>query len=103
VSKVETPLPVFLMEPVSVEVVGHFLVKVGTDAERILGSFGPKEYDVLVTVKPPNNGRLNRVFEQMGIPYGPHPLLGTEASQVETEKREADMSKKSTSKKRRWL
>jgi hypothetical protein len=95
----ETPLPVFPVKPVLVKDVGRFLVKVKMDAKRILGSFGPKEYDAFVTVKLPNIGHLNRVFEQMGVPYAPHPLPGTEASQVATRKCKADMSKKAGAKK----
>jgi hypothetical protein len=71
VSKVETPLLVFPVEPVLAEDVGRFLVKVESDIERILGSFSPNEYDALVMVKLLNNGHLNWVFEQMGIPDAP--------------------------------
>jgi hypothetical protein len=99
VSKVETPLTVFLVEPVSMEDVGRFLVKVEMDAKKILGSFRPKEYDALVTAKLLNNGHLNRVFEQMGIPYTPCPLHGTEASPVATRKHKPNMSKKIAAKK----
>jgi hypothetical protein len=77
VFKVETPLPLFPVEPVSTEDAGHFLAKVETDAEKILGSFGPKGHDVLMTVKLLNDGCLNRVFEKMGLPYALHPLSGT--------------------------
>jgi hypothetical protein len=73
------------------------LAKVETDAKRILASFGPKEYDALAIAKLPNNGRLNPMFEQMGIPYAPRLLPGTEASQ--TQKCKADMSKKAPAKK----
>jgi hypothetical protein len=41
-SKVKTPLPLFPIEAVSMEDAGHFLAKVETDVERILGSYGPK-------------------------------------------------------------
>jgi hypothetical protein len=41
----------------------HVLAKVETEAEKVLGSFGPREYDALVAVNIPNGGRLNRVFE----------------------------------------
>jgi hypothetical protein len=87
VSKVKTPLTVSPVELVSAEDVGCHLTKVETDAERILGSFGPKEHDALMTGKLLNGGRLNRVFEQMGISYVPLPLPGTR-------KHKADMSKK---------
>jgi hypothetical protein len=80
VSKVKTQLPLFPVELASTEGAGCFLVNVKVDAERVLGSFRLMEYNALVTAKLPNNGRLNRVFEQMGILYAPHPLSGTEAS-----------------------
>jgi hypothetical protein len=89
VSKVETCLPQFTMRTIAVEHADHFLVDVETDAERVLGSFGPREYD----------GHLNRVFEQMGVSYAPHPLPSSEASQAANEKRKAEVSKKPTAKK----
>jgi hypothetical protein len=83
-SKVETPLPNFPVEAISAEEANCFLVKVDIYAERILGSYEPKEYDVFVMAKLLNGGRLNRVFEHMGVPYAPCPLPGTEAFQVAT-------------------
>jgi hypothetical protein len=82
VSRVRTPLLVFLVEMVSVENTRHILAKVETEVEKILGSFGPKEYDALTTAKLPNGERLNRVFEQMGLAYALRPLPGSEASQM---------------------
>jgi hypothetical protein len=99
VSKVETPLPVFPVEPLAVEDGGRFLAKVEMDAEMILGSFGPREHDALVTEKLLNGGQLNRVIEQMGIPYAPCPLPVTKASQAVTRKWKANMLKKAAAKK----
>jgi hypothetical protein len=65
-SKVQTPLPVFPMGTAFVEGASHLLVKIETEAEKMLRSFGPKEYDTLSTVNLTNGGHLNRVFEQMG-------------------------------------
>jgi hypothetical protein len=76
VLKVVVPLLVFPVESVSVENTHHFLAKVEVDAERILGSYGPKEHEACIAVKLPNGGRLNRVFEQMGVAYALHPLPG---------------------------
>jgi hypothetical protein len=59
VSKVQTPLPVFPVGAVSTEGASRILA----EDERILGSFKPKEYDALSTVKLLNGGRLNHVFE----------------------------------------
>jgi hypothetical protein len=36
------------------------------ETEKVLGSFGPKEYDALRLPNIPNGGHLNSVFEQMG-------------------------------------
>jgi hypothetical protein len=63
-SKVQTPLPLFPIEVVSTKNTGHFLAKIETDAERILGTFGPKEYDALRMVKLLNGGHLNRVLSR---------------------------------------
>jgi hypothetical protein len=79
VSKVQTPLPVFPMRAVSVGNASRLLAEVQTEAERILRSFVLKDYDALSTANIPNGGRLNRIFEQMGLAYAPRPLLGTEA------------------------
>jgi hypothetical protein len=62
-SKVRTPLPVFLVETVSTESANRILVEVEMEEDRILGSFGPNEHDALITVKLPNGRRLNCVFE----------------------------------------
>jgi hypothetical protein len=93
VSKVKTPLPLFPVEAVSVEDAGCFLTKVETDTKNILGSYGPREHDAVMTAILLNSGHLNQVFEQMGVPYAPCPLLGTEAFQAATKKRKAEVSK----------
>jgi hypothetical protein len=94
VSKFRTLLPVFLVETVSAVNAHHILVKVETKAAKIHGSFGPKEYDALTTAKLLNGGHLNRVFQQMGLAYALHPLLGSETSQAVREKQKAKVSKK---------
>jgi hypothetical protein len=60
--KVQTPLPLFPVETVYAESANHVLVEVEMEAERILGSFGPKEHDALKTAKLPNDGCLNHIF-----------------------------------------
>jgi hypothetical protein len=94
VSKIQTLLPLFPVEPVSAEDAAHVLVEVETEAERFLWSFGLREYDALMTAKLPNGGRLNRVFEKMGVAYAPHLLPGSEASQAARDKWKAEVSKK---------
>jgi hypothetical protein len=74
VSKVETALPIFPVEAVSAGSANHFLAKVKSDADKFLGSYGPREYYVCMLAKLPNSGRLNRVFEQMGVPYAAAPV-----------------------------
>jgi hypothetical protein len=84
VLKVPTPLSVFPMEVVSVDGASRILVEIETEAKRILGSFGPKEYDAMSMAKLPNGGCLNRIFEHMGLAYAPwllpqdRSLLGSE-------------------------
>jgi hypothetical protein len=80
VSKVETPLPLFVVGNIAAEHVDHVLVEKETEAKKVLGSFGPKEYDTLCMAIIPNGGRLNWVLEQMGVSYAPCPLPGSEAS-----------------------
>jgi hypothetical protein len=80
VSKVETPLPLFAVGTIAVEHANRFLVEVETETERVLGSFGSREYDALRVANILNNGRLNRVLEQMGVLYFPHPQPGFTAS-----------------------
>jgi hypothetical protein len=80
VSKVETPLPLFAVGTIAAEHANRFLVEVETETERVLGSFGSREYDALRVANILNNGRLNRVLEQMGVLYFPHPQPGFTAS-----------------------
>jgi hypothetical protein len=98
-SKVETPLPLFTVGTIPMEHASHVLAKVETEAERVLGSFGPSEYDALVAMNILNSGWLNRVFEQMGVPYAPYPLPGSKASEAAIRKWKAEVSTKSAAKK----
>jgi hypothetical protein len=93
-SKVQTPLPMFSVEAVSTESASCILAEVETEAERILGSLGLKEYDALSMVKLPNGGCLNHVFEQMGLAYASRPLPRTEAFLAAKEKCKVEVSKK---------
>jgi hypothetical protein len=58
-SKVETPLLLIAMSTIAAEHDGHVLAEVETEAERVLGSFGPREYDALVATNILNGGHLN--------------------------------------------
>jgi hypothetical protein len=59
VSKVETPLPLFAVGTVAVEHVDRVLAEIETEAKRVLGSFGPREYIALRMVNILNDDRLN--------------------------------------------
>jgi hypothetical protein len=61
------------------------LAEVETEVEKVLWSFGP-EYDTPCTTNILNDGYLNRVLEQMRVPYAPGPLPGSEASQAAIKK-----------------
>jgi hypothetical protein len=63
VSKVETLLPLFAMGTIATEHTDHFLMEVETEAKRVLGSFGPRQYDALRVANITNDGRLNCVLE----------------------------------------
>jgi hypothetical protein len=74
-SKVETPLPLFVVGNVAAEHVDHVLAEIETEAEKVLGSFRPNEHDALRMANILNGGHLNRVLEQMGVSYTPRPFL----------------------------
>jgi hypothetical protein len=98
-SKVKMPLRIFPMEVVSTKGAGRFQVMVEMDAEKILGSYGPREHDACMMVKLPNDGHLNWVFKQMGVPYALCPLPGTDAFTAATKKQKADTSRRVVAKK----
>jgi hypothetical protein len=58
-SKVETPLPLFVVGNIAVEHVDHVLVEIETEAEKVLGSFSPKEHHALRMPNILNVGHLN--------------------------------------------
>jgi hypothetical protein len=66
VSKIQTLLPLFPIETVFVENSHRVLAEVEIEAERILGSFSPKEHDALEMEKLLNGGRLNHDFSRWG-------------------------------------
>jgi hypothetical protein len=98
-SKVVVPFPIFPVESLSTENTHHFLAKVETDAEPILGSYGPKEHDVCIVMKLLNGGHLNRVFKKMGVAYAPHLMSGIDAFAAAMRKWKADTSEKMAAKK----
>jgi hypothetical protein len=96
VSKVDTPLPLFVVGNAAAEHAIHVLVEVETEAKKVLGSFRPKEHDALRMANIPNGGHLNWILEQMGMSYTPRPLSGSKASQAAIKKQKAEVSKKPT-------
>jgi hypothetical protein len=99
VSKVETCLTLFPVGAIAAEHAERFLAEVEMEAEKVLGSFGPREYDALALANISNVGRWNQVFKQMGVLYAPQPLPGSEASQAANKKWKAKVSKKPAAKK----
>jgi hypothetical protein len=94
VSKVITALPLFAVGAVATEHADRVFVEIETEDERVLGSFRPKEYEALMAANIPNGGQLNWILEQMGVPYAPRPVVGSDASQVAMKKRKDEVSKK---------
>jgi hypothetical protein len=80
VLRVETSLSIFPVEAIHVEEADRFLAMVKMDTERILGSYGHREQDALMTAKLLIGGHLNWLFDQKGAPCAPQPMPGTEAS-----------------------
>jgi hypothetical protein len=97
--KVETPQPLFAVGTIATEYADHFLVEVETEAKRVLESFGLREYNALIMVNISNGDRLNRVFEQIGVPHFPHPQPDSIASQSANKKWKAKVAKKPAAKK----
>jgi hypothetical protein len=75
--------------------------EVEMDAERVVESYGRKENEAYILVMLPNGGRLNRVFEQMGVAYAPRLEPGTKAFTTATKKRKAGSCVKTVVKKAR--
>jgi hypothetical protein len=77
-SKVEPPLLLFAVGTIVVEHADHFLAEVEMETKEVLGSFGLREYNALRVANIPNDGCLNHVLEQMGVPYflALHPHIG---------------------------
>jgi hypothetical protein len=100
-SKVESPLLLFAMGAIAARLADQVLAEIEMEVERVVGSFGPREYDTLKMAIILNTGRLNRVLEHMGVSYAPHPLPGSEASQVANKKWKAEVSKKPASRRAR--
>jgi hypothetical protein len=94
VSKVETPLLLFVVGTIAVEHVDHFLVEVEIEVERVLGIFRLRGYDAFMVENILNGGRLNHILEQMWVSYFPQPQPGSAASQLANKKRKVEVANK---------
>jgi hypothetical protein len=98
-SKVETPLSLFVMGTIVAEHADHVLEEIEMEVEGVLGSFRPREYDALGMANIPNGGHLNQVLKQMGVPYAARPLPVFEASHAAIKEWKAEVSKNPAAKK----
>jgi hypothetical protein len=69
-SKLAMPMPEFPIVRLPEETNDGFRGRVELDVVNIIGRYAHGEHDVCV-VALPNDGRVNRVFEQAGVAYGP--------------------------------
>jgi hypothetical protein len=75
----------------------QFLVGVELEAEGIVGSYTKAEHDAcLMHVR--NGGRLNHIFELVGVAYGPRAVPGTDEFTKVMWKRKLDAARKNPSK-----
>jgi hypothetical protein len=76
VLKILLPPPMF---PLTDETDDHFHARVELADENVMRSYACGEHDACLTTVP-NGGRLNHVFEQASVPYGPCLEPGSKAS-----------------------
>jgi hypothetical protein len=90
ISKLEVSLPRFV---VAHEDDAKFLARVEKEARVLVGSYTRPEHEACAVLL--NNGRLNRILELTGVPYGPGPVpISVEV----LKKRKADAIGKTVSK-----
>jgi hypothetical protein len=85
VSKVMAPLLDFRIVRVDGGDHAQFLAKVELEAERIVGSYDPREHEACIKLLP-NGSYLNQAFEKAGVAYAVRLAPDTEAS-IEASKR----------------
>jgi len=78
-SKVEVPLPKFKPRGLSKKSNAVFVRLITVLAEKILGKYTWTEHCTCID-QIPNGGRLNRVFEELGVEYGARPIPEQPAS-----------------------
>jgi hypothetical protein len=67
----------------------HFRARVELAAVNVVGRYARGEHDACIAVVL-NMGRLNRVFEQASVPYGPRLVPKSKASKEVVKKRKND-------------
>jgi hypothetical protein len=82
-------LPEFPLAKLRGESNDHFLARVKLGAENVVGSYIRTEHHACISLRP-KGGRLNWVFKQAGVAYGPHLEPGSEASKEAAKKRNND-------------
>jgi hypothetical protein len=98
VSKLKVPLPKFTAvcrDGNEDEV--QFLARVELEVEDIVGSYRKPEHDACLAHLH-NGGRLNHIFELVGVTYGPHPMPGTEEFTEAMKEWKLDATEKNPSK-----
>jgi hypothetical protein len=91
VSNLHLLLPEFPIVRLPDEMNDHFCTRIELAAKNIMGGYARGEHDVCV-VSVLNRGRVNWVFEQASVPYGPRSEPGSEACKEATRKRRDDAS-----------
>jgi hypothetical protein len=71
-------LPLFTVGSDAIEYTARVTAEVELEAKKVLGIFGPKEYDTLRMVNILSSDRLNRDLEQMAVLYPHCPLPSSE-------------------------
>jgi hypothetical protein len=89
VSKTTLPLLEFPFAGFPEETDDRFRARVELAVENVVGSYAGGEHDSCIAAVP-NEGRLNQVFEQADMPYGPRLEPGSEASKEAVKKRKND-------------
>jgi hypothetical protein len=90
VLKLAIPMPEFPVARRPEEMNDGFRVRVELAAVNVVGWYAYREHKVCVEAVP-NEGRVNRVFEKAGIPYGPRLEPGFEACKEAMKKRKSDV------------
>jgi hypothetical protein len=70
VSKLVVPMLLFPIARLPEETNDGFMASVELAAANVIGRYAHEEHDVCI-VAVPNEGQVNRVFEQVSVPYRP--------------------------------